>query len=155
MSRTVSIKEIKKVKKSEISKFEELTRSEICRDFENVFSLYETEYLSDCYSSVRELLTKITTADGHILYVAHVKNFAIGSDQLLAESIEGSLENYVASTYCDITRLAGETFLASKFVLRKVSEESNEMKVIESIMEITLPTKKKGVHIFFFDDMDN
>lgn len=155
MARTVCIKEIKRVKKSEISKFEELTRSEICRDFENVFSLFESEYLSDRYSSVRKLLTKINTADGYVLYVAHTKNLVICSDSLLAESIEGRLRKYVACTYRDITRLAGETFSASEITFREASEETDKVKTIERKMKFKLPLKKRGVHIFFFDDMDN
>lgn len=155
MSRTVCIKEIKRVKKSEISKFEELTRSKIWQDFENVFSLDEFEYLSDRYSSVRKLVTKINTADGYVLYVAHTKNLAICSDSLLAEAIEERLRKYVACTYRDITRLAGETFSAVTITHRKVPGETNELETIKREMNFKLPQKKRGVHIFFSDDMDN
>ena len=51
MSRTVVIREIKRIRKTEISKFEELTKKDIIQDYENIISLFECEYLSDKYSS--------------------------------------------------------------------------------------------------------
>lgn len=74
MSRTVCIRKISRVKKSEIAKFEELTMRDIFLDYENILSLNEAEYLSEGYSSLQKWLTRVNTVDGHILYIAHTKN---------------------------------------------------------------------------------
>ncbi|MBQ6991854.1 MAG: hypothetical protein IJN50_02925 [Clostridia bacterium] len=149
MSRTVAVKTIRKIRKSEISKFMEFTGREIIRQYDKVLSLFETEYLSKEYSEMRKLLTKITTADGHTLYIAHTELLVICSDELLASAIEAELGNYVACTHRDITALAGKTFSATQINYR---EENNEEKIRE--MRFSLPQKERGVHIFFFDDMD-
>lgn len=143
MSRTVSIRKISRVKKSEIAKFEELTMRDIFLDYENILSLNEAEYLSEGYSSLQKWLTRVNTVDGHILYIAHTKILVNCSDSLLAMSIEKRIRNYVACTYRDITRLAGQILLASEVGIEKDRE-----------MNFTIPNKERGVHIFFFDDMD-
>ena len=149
MSRTVSIREVKKVKKSEISKFEGLTTREIVRDYKNIISLFEVEYLSEAYSSMRKYMTRITTADGEIMYIAHTKILVICSDSLLATEVDGRIRNYVACSHRDITKLAGETLFASEVIFGEDDEDYKEREI-----NFKLPEKERGVHIFFFDDMD-
>lgn len=152
MSRTVVIREIKRIRKTEISKFEELTKKDIIQDYENIISLFECEYLSDKYSSIKKLLTQIKTSDGHILYIAHTKILTMCSDSLLAEAIEGEIRNYIPATYRDITKLAGQTISAEETKFRDDREELNEPETRE--INFKIPEKKRGVHIYFFDDMD-
>ncbi|MBE5819557.1 MAG: hypothetical protein E7310_01835 [Clostridiales bacterium] len=149
MSRTVAIRTIKKIRKSEIPVFSKLTRKERGQKHDTIYYLFEGEYLSERYSEMRNLLTKVKTADGHTIYIAHTKLLVICSDGLLASEIEENIGNYVEDTHRDITKLAGKTFSATVF---DYIEETKEMK--EHEMRFSLPKKERGVHIFFFYDMD-
>lgn len=154
MSRTVCVRTIRKVRKAEISKFEAMTRKEIFRDYENVLSLFEGEYLSDTYSSLQKHMTKIETADGYDLYIAHTKILSIASDELLASSIEGRIHNYVPGKYSDITKLAGEKLSALSVRSVRTGDGLNDVKTVERNMNLQLPKKERGVYIFFYDDMN-
>ena len=153
MSRTVCIRTVRKVRKAEISKFEKMTRKEIVCDYENVMSLYEGEYVSDTYSPLQKHMTRIETVDGHVLYIAHTKILAMCTDGLLASEIEGKIRNYVADTYRDITKLAGQLFTATETKTIRTGDE-HLLKTIKRTMKFKLPDKERGVYIYFYDDMD-
>lgn len=154
MGRIVCIRTIRKVRKAEISKFEAMTRREIMLDYENVMALFEGEYSSDRYASLRKHMTKIKTADGNDFYIAHTKILSICSDELLAKCIEGRIRNYANSTYRDITKLAGEKLSGSSVRTVRTGYGPDDVKTVERNMNFQLPKKERGVYIFFFDDMD-
>ena len=148
MSRTISIRSIRKVTEEEADRYSKMSLGEIFRNYEEIFSLMEGELDSGMYTHMECYLTPIKTKGANTVYVARCEFCWVGSDALVAKAIE-SLVEYKQYSYKEITELSGTVLRAGESFWN-----AEEKKYDVRSIEFPLPEAKEGCHLFFMDDME-
>ena len=154
MSRTISIRKIRKLSKEEVTKLSSYTSGDIVRAYDTLWSFFEEE-LDKNMQALKDCMTPIITKNGNVMFVAQCEILTMCSDHLLAEAIEACI-HYKRGTYADITELSSDepkVFEGAETAFR-LNPETGKIEPYTRKMKFILPPKEEGVKYIFFDDMD-